>query len=67
MAGVKFSGAAFGLTSGELCYYRSSQFARRGFCATCGSPIAFRYDGNPDYWVLLGSLDRPDDWPLLWP
>lgn len=64
MAGVKFGGGAFALTVGELRYYRSSPFGRRGFCAACGSPIAFRYDGNPAFWVLLGSLDRPGDWPL---
>jgi hypothetical protein len=24
----------------------------------------FVYDGNPDAWILFGSLDHPEDWPL---
>jgi hypothetical protein len=48
----------------KLKYYRSSEIAERGFCANCGSPIVFRYDGVADVWVLLGTLDRPSDWPL---
>ena len=44
--------------------YRSSGFARRGFCAACGSGLTFTYDGNPDTWVTLGSLDHPEDWPM---
>ena len=64
MAGVKFVGATFAITRGKLKQFRSSAFAQRGFCNDCGSPIAFTYDGNPDYWVLLGSLDNPADWPL---
>ena len=61
---VKFAGSTFAFVKGKPKYYRSSSFARRGFCARCGSPIAFVYDGNPDLWVLFGSLDRPNDWPL---
>ncbi len=63
-ATVKFAGSAFAFAKGEPKYYRSSEFARRGFCAECGSPIMFEYDGNPDIWVLIGSLDHPKDWPL---
>ena len=61
---VKFAGSAFAFTKGEPKYYRSSAFARRGFCAACGSPLVFVYDGNPDAWILFGSLDHPEDWPL---
>ena len=63
-ASVRFKGTDFAITQGDLKYYRSSSFARRGFCPTCGSPIAFNYDGSPDIWILFGSLDRPGDWPL---
>jgi hypothetical protein len=63
-ATVKFAGPAFAFTKGEPKYYRSSAFARRGFCAVCGSPLVFVYDGNPDAWILFGSLDHPEDWPL---
>jgi hypothetical protein len=64
MASLKFTGGSFSIVSGQLKYYRSSDIAERGFCADCGSPIVFRYDGAADIWVLLGSLDRPGDWPL---
>jgi hypothetical protein len=40
--------------------YRSSGRATRGFCAACGSPITFRYDGKDEIGVALGSLDRPE-------
>lgn len=63
-ATVKFDGRTFRLTKGELKHYRSSDFAKRGFCTDCGSPIVFLYEGNPNVWVLVGSLDHPGDWPL---
>ena len=63
-ATLKFDGRTFQLTKGELKHHRSSDFARRGFCAECGSPIVFLYEGNPNVWVLVGSLDHPEDWPL---
>jgi hypothetical protein len=63
-ATVKFNGEAFRFTQGEPKYYRSSDTGRRGFCAECGSPLVFLYEGNPGVWVLVGSLDRPGDWPL---
>lgn len=63
MAGLRFDdGAEF--TKGTLTYFRSSPVAKRGFCAQCGAPIVFLYDEAPDVWVMLGSLDRPEDWPM---
>ena len=61
---LKFTGTGFRYTSGEPKYYRSSSFAKRGFCTECGSAIVFLYEGNPSLWVLAGSLDHPADWPL---
>jgi hypothetical protein len=61
---VKFSGSNFRFTSGNPTYYRSSRYGKRGFCASCGSPIAFLYENNPSVYVLVGSLDHPEDWPL---
>jgi hypothetical protein len=63
-ATVKFNGAGFRYTRGSPKYYKSSSVAKRGFCAHCGSPIVFLYEGNPDCWILVGSLDHPEDWPL---
>lgn len=58
------SGTGFTVTKGDLRYYRATTFAKRGFCADCGSPVAFFYDGNPDVWIKIGSLDHPEDWPM---
>ena len=63
-ATVKFARSALRFTKGEAKYYRSSDFAKRGFCSECGSPIVFLYEGNPNAWILIGSLDHPEDWPL---
>ncbi len=63
-ATVQFSGSDFQFTKGEPKYYRASNFAKRGFCAECGSPIVFLYEGNPNVWILIGSLDHREDWPF---
>jgi hypothetical protein len=63
-ATLKFAGTALRYTRGEPTYYRSSSYGRRGFCVACGSPIVFLYEGNPNAWILVGSLDHPQDWPL---
>jgi len=41
-----FEGDSFRFTRGEPQYYRSSEIATRGFCAECGTPITFQYDGD---------------------
>ena len=63
-ATLRFSGTGFTFTKGDLSYYRATAFAKRGFCAECGSPVAFFYEGNPDVWIKIGSLDHPEDWPM---
>lgn len=41
--------------------YRSSQEAVRGHCATCGSPLTFVFDAEPEtLWLTVGSLDDPN-------
>ena len=61
--GLEFPGKAFRYTKGEVTYYQSSSWAKRGFCAKCGSPVAHVYKDDPDLIVLIGSLDHPEDWP----
>jgi len=51
---------ALRFTQGRPRLYRSSARARRGFCADCGTPLTFQYDGKARIGVTLGSLDRPD-------
>jgi hypothetical protein len=64
MATVQFSALDFTFTKGEPKYFRSSSIAQRGFCGECGSPLVFVFDGDDEVWVLLGSLDHPEAWPL---
>ena len=56
--------SAFRFTKGEPRYYRASSFGKRGFCVECGSPMVFFYEGNPDVWIKIGSLDHPEHWPM---
>ena len=46
-------------TRGEPAYYASSNVARRGFCAACGSPLTFEYLAKDRMEVTTGSLDDP--------
>lgn len=50
---------AFAWTRGEPARYRSSEIAERQFCATCGTPLGFRYLERPSMTVTIGSLDEP--------
>ncbi|MEM7170137.1 MAG: GFA family protein [Pseudomonadota bacterium] len=43
---------------GELAWYQSSDFARRGFCRRCGS-ILFWDDDSDRIGLNMGSLDQP--------
>jgi len=40
-------------------YFASSKLARRGFCATCGTPLSFEYLGSERMDLSVGSLDEP--------
>ena len=55
--------AAFRYTQGEPTYYQSSPWAKRGFCANCGSPVDFRYADSEMLGLMIGTLDDPGDWP----
>ena len=63
-ATVRVPGSGFKFTKGEPKYYRATNFAKRGFCAKCGSPMPFFYEGISDVWIKIGSLDHPDDWAM---
>ncbi len=58
-----FPGEAFRYTHGEPTYNKSSPWAKRGFCANCGSPVDMLYVDDPEAAVLIGTLDHPEDWP----
>ena len=43
----------------EPNYHASSRFARRGFCARCGTPLSFEYTDSARMDIAVGSLDDP--------
>lgn len=42
-----------------LTWYRSSDFAQRGFCNRCGSSLFYQIDGKDATGVAAGALDGP--------
>lgn len=46
-------------TRGAPAYYASSSFAKRGFCAHCGTPLSFEYLNSEHIDLSVGSLDEP--------
>ncbi len=45
---------------GRVRYYRSSEWAERGFCEHCGTNLVWRGDSDGDggnYWLCLGTFD----------
>jgi hypothetical protein len=59
-----FDKQAFRCTQGEITYYRSSEFAERGFCGNCGSNLVFRLLEGDRVTVATGSFDRPEAFPM---
>ena len=58
---VSFPWQSFRFTAGAPKLYRSSKIALRGFCAACGTPLAFADDAEPEQVaVTIGSLDHPE-------
>ena len=43
---------------GQLRWYAASDFARRGFCGTCGSALFWRRNDGTETSILAGSLDE---------
>ena len=57
---VAFRSADLAFTSGAPAHYQSSEIARRGYCARCGTPLTFQYLNRPEQLsVTVGSLDDP--------
>lgn len=42
-----------------LAWYRSSTFARRGFCRQCGSSLFWRRDAAAVTSIMVGTLEAP--------
>jgi hypothetical protein len=43
----------------HLRWFESSDFARRGFCTTCGSSLFWERRGSSSVSIAAGSLDAP--------
>ncbi|HEX8902968.1 GFA family protein [Vitreimonas sp.] len=64
LAGAPKSGFAW--TKGAPTFYASSNLAKRGFCAACGTPLSFAYDmPEARIYVTTGSLDDPNAAPIV--
>jgi hypothetical protein len=48
-------------TRGAPARFESSNVVTRGFCAKCGTPLTYEYDGGVD--VAIGALDDPKKAP----
>lgn len=60
LAFVHFPAASFTWLGAEPAWYRSSEFAERGFCPACGSTLGMREEVLADrVLVCVGSLDEP--------
>ena len=55
-----FRRETFRFIAGEPHWYQSSEFVRRGFCARCGSPIAYQHSDNQHVAIWVGTLDDPE-------
>ena len=55
----------FEVTRGTLAVFRSSDFAERGFCRDCGTPLTFTRVDSGFLAVSIGSLDEPGLVPPL--
>ena len=52
--------AKFRLTKDEgLKWFRSSDWAQRGFCGHCGSSLFYRLDEGDGIGIAAGSIDEP--------
>ena len=45
--------------TGPVTWYRASDFAKRGFCPTCGSFLFWKHDDEPKMSFSLGQIDGP--------
>jgi hypothetical protein len=44
----------------HVAWYAASDFARRGFCSTCGTILFWKPVAEARYAILAGAFDRPE-------
>ena len=47
-------------TRGQPSIFKSSDRGERGFCAKCGTPLTYRFEGTGRISVAMASLDNPE-------
>ena len=47
--------------TGTVKWYRASDFAKRGFCPTCGSFLFWKHDDETKMSFSLGKIDGPSN------
>ncbi|TMJ41172.1 MAG: GFA family protein [Alphaproteobacteria bacterium] len=57
---VSVPGAQLAWTCGRPAEFRSSAIVARGFCASCGTPLHMKEDGDPIFEIAIGTLDNPE-------
>ncbi|MBL8599396.1 MAG: GFA family protein [Devosia sp.] len=57
--GPLVGGHGLAWTRGAPAWFQSSNKVRRGFCAQCGTPLAYDY-GGATVEVAIGALDDPE-------
>ncbi|SHH25956.1 Uncharacterized conserved protein [Cognatiyoonia sediminum] len=55
---AKFEDVTF-LSDDTLTWYTSSDWAKRGFCSTCGSSLLYRMNDVEGIGIAAGSLEDP--------
>ena len=56
----------FAWTRGHANFFASSNLAKRGYCAKCGTPLSFQYDTpSARIYTTIGSLDHPESVRLV--
>jgi hypothetical protein len=56
--GPLITGYGIAWTRGAPKWFRSSNKARRGFCAECGTPLTYQADGD-EIELAIGAFDEP--------
>ncbi len=57
IGGLFVTARAFTWTRGQPTHFQSSNKVRRGFCAACGTPLTYEYEGSTD--IAICAFDDP--------
>jgi hypothetical protein len=59
-AATSVPGAALAITGADnLTWFGASDFAKRGFCSTCGSALFWKPNAEDRYAIMAGAFDDP--------